>query len=68
MKLPKFYADSSAFSDDILAFTESWLKLQISDSEVLSKNVVGGGVLIAVTSTLTSERIYFLCRRRNLLQ
>jgi len=38
MKLPKLYADSSAFSEDILAFTETWLKPEISDSEVLSKN------------------------------
>jgi len=38
MKLPKLYADSSAFSEDILAFTETWLKPEISDSEVLSNN------------------------------
>jgi len=38
MKLPKLYADSFAFSEDILAFTETWLKPEISDSEVLSKN------------------------------
>jgi len=31
MKLPKLYADSSAF-------TETWLKPEISDSEVQSKN------------------------------
>jgi len=37
MKLPKLYADSSAFSEDILAFTETWLKPEISDSEVLYK-------------------------------
>jgi len=38
MKLPKLYADSCAFSEGILAFTETWLKPEISDSEVLSKN------------------------------
>jgi len=37
MKLLKLYADSSACSEDILAFTETWLKPEISDSEVLSK-------------------------------
>jgi len=26
MKLPKLYANSSAFTADILAFTETWLK------------------------------------------
>jgi len=68
MKLPKLYVDSSAFSEDILAFTETWMKTEISNSEVLSKNTYrsdryprrGSGVLVAVTSTLTSERIYFL--------
>jgi len=39
MKLPKLYADSSAISEDNLAFTETWLKLEVSYSEVLSKNV-----------------------------
>jgi len=39
MKLHKLYADSFAFSEDILAFTETWLKPEISDSEVLSKNL-----------------------------
>jgi len=38
MKLPKLYADSSASSADILTFTETWLKPEISDSEVLSNN------------------------------
>jgi len=38
MKLPKLHADSSAFSDDILALTETWLKPEIFYSEVLSKN------------------------------
>jgi len=61
MKLPKLYGDFSAFFEDILAFTETWLKLEISDSEVLSKKFNtyrtdrsprrGGGVLVAVTST-----------------
>jgi len=31
----KPYADSSAFTEDILAFTETWLKPEIFDSEVL---------------------------------
>jgi len=31
MKQPKLYADSPAFSEDILAFTETWLKPEISD-------------------------------------
>jgi len=58
MKLSKLYADSSA---DILAFTETWLKPEISDSEIVSNNFKtcitdrsprrGGGVLIAATST-----------------
>jgi len=26
MKLPQFYADSTAFSEDFVAFTEIWLK------------------------------------------
>jgi len=38
IKLLKLYADSSSFSEDILAFTETWLKPEISDSEVLSNN------------------------------
>jgi len=38
MKLPKLQADSSAFSEDILALTETWLKPEISDPEVMSKN------------------------------
>jgi len=38
MKLPKLYANSSAFTADILAFTETWLKAEISDNEVLSNN------------------------------
>jgi len=69
VKLHKIYADSSAIPEDILAFTETWLKPEISDSEVLCNNFNtyrtdrsprrGGGVLSAVTSTLTSERIYF---------
>jgi len=38
MKLSKLYADSSAFTADILAFMKTWLKPEISDSEVLSNN------------------------------
>jgi len=38
IKLPKFYVDSSAFNKDILAFTETWLKPEILDSEVISNN------------------------------
>jgi len=34
MKLPKLYADSSDFSEDILAFTDTWLKPETSVSEV----------------------------------
>jgi len=70
MKLPKLYAESSAFTSDILAFTETWLKPEISDSEVLSNNCKayrtdrssrrGGGGLIAVTTSLTSERIHLI--------
>jgi len=68
IKLPKLYADSSAFTADILAFTETWLKPEISVNEVLSNNFNayrtdrssrrGGGVLIAVSTSLTSERIH----------
>jgi len=35
LKLPKPYADSSAFNEDILAFTETWLKTEVSDSDDL---------------------------------
>jgi len=66
MKLPKLYANSSAFTAVILAFTETWLKPEISDSKVLSNKFNAyrtdrssrraGGVLIAVTTSLTSER------------
>jgi len=69
IKLPKLYVDSSAFTRDILSFTETWLKPEISDSEVLSNkfnayrsdrsSLRGVGVLIAVTTSLTSERIHF---------
>jgi len=38
MKLPKLYADTSSCSEGILTFTETWLKPEISDSKVLSKN------------------------------
>jgi len=38
MKLPKLYADSSAFTAAILAFMETWLKPEMSDSKVLSNN------------------------------
>jgi len=63
MKLPKLYADSSAFT------AETWLKAKISDSEVLSSTFSafrtdrpsrkGGGVLIGFTTCPTSERIHF---------
>jgi len=67
MKLPKLYADSSAFSEDILAFSETWLKPEISDSEVLSKNYNtyrsdrsprrGVGVLIVVIYNNNNKNI-----------
>jgi len=31
MKLRKLYADSPAFSEDVLGFTETWLKPEISE-------------------------------------
>jgi len=36
MKQAKLCADSSAFNEDISAFTETGLKPEISDSKVLS--------------------------------
>jgi len=38
IKLSQLYADSSALTEDILDFTEIWMKPEISDSEVLSSN------------------------------
>jgi len=71
MKLPKLGADYSPFSEDILAFTETCVNPDILDSEVLSNNFSTyrtdrsprrrSGVLIAVTSTLTSLVLKFLC-------
>jgi len=57
MKLPKPYADSSAFTEDILAFTETWLKFcqrALMPIGPIAPHVV----LIAVTSSLTSEKIH----------
>jgi len=70
MKNPRFYTDSSAFSEDIQTLTESSMTPEISDSEVVSNNFNaywtdrssrrGNGVRIPVTSTVTSEKTYFL--------
>jgi len=38
MKNPRFYTDSSAFSEDIQTLTESSMTPEISDSEVVSNN------------------------------
>jgi len=49
MKLPKLYADSSGFTEDILDRTARSSRR-------------GDGVLIAVTSSLTSERTHSYIR------
>jgi len=68
-KLTKLYCDSLSFASNIIVFTETWLKPEILNSEVfLGMYTIyrydrpsrrGGGVLIAVRSTLATEELLF---------
>lgn len=69
-KLTNLYADSFGFSYHIIIFTETWLQDKINNPEILcgkyqiyrcdrsdKTKKTGGGVLIAVSADLSSERI-----------
>ena len=66
-KLKNTYLKSFESDLKILVFTETWLKPDIRDTEILSDqyqlfrndrlNKVGGGVLIAVHNSISSERV-----------
>ncbi|KAH8373881.1 hypothetical protein KR200_007776, partial [Drosophila serrata] len=68
-KLPNLYSDSLSFASQVIVLTETWLKSEILSSEVfpavftvyrLDRRIRrGGGVLIAVDSSLTSELLTF---------
>ena len=68
-KLPKFLSFVYSYNFCILCITETWLSEFISDSEILPVGYVlyrndrhsrGGGVLIAVRSSLFTSLIYTL--------
>ena len=67
-KLRNIYLKSFDCDFKILVFTETWLKPQIRDTEILSDqyqiyrkdrlNKMGGGVFIAVHNSIASEHIF----------
>ncbi|KAH8273814.1 hypothetical protein KR044_001101, partial [Drosophila immigrans] len=67
-KISKLYVESFTFSTDVVAFSETWLSSDISDSELFpSKYTIyrqdrssrrGGGVLFAVDSNFSSQPLH----------
>ncbi|KAH8415452.1 hypothetical protein KR215_010558, partial [Drosophila sulfurigaster] len=65
IKLTDLYLNSVSFPFNVIAFTETWLKNDILDTEIFSSRFSvyrrdrkvrrGGGVLIAVDAQLNSE-------------
>lgn len=66
-KLSRLFVDSYDFDFDVIVFSETWLKDNVLNSEIFCNkyiiyrkdrpNKIGGGVLIAVNSSFSSESV-----------